>query len=432
MVWYWRRNSSTTGQDDSKPLFSLQHLSTDNGQQTHELGGGRGSDVPHPPTSPAPQADAGHTPAVENALVGIEQVAIDPAITQMIAGAFYQHTVGHVKTIHSWGNRDINVYRALDGANRGVNNLLQLPEQCVNLSYPLSSQLQKMLAQNNYPPENKLFDYVFTPADLSNKAGYILNMMTDAHLIGYLKNALTIFLEKDWEKFAGNQAEFYYRLASFFEYARIRALSGHVPPKLITKQLKWAAIDLEVWVDNVVKYVTTQPDGQDSNFIKDHILRVCSPTSEQILLKYNSYKDTWHLPNFTLADIQPYGESLAHNYSTAMHRYEQDLSHERDHLISSSKLQNMEKITTHSASGATSDSSTQEGASTSGSARAGASTSSLDQPVVLSPLEPTSPIYHELSAGIAHLEFVLAEFAGPGIVLMLIVLALGLAKRKGQ
>lgn len=238
-------------------------------------------------------------------------MTIDPAITQMIAGAFYQHTIGHVKTLHPWGNRDINAYRALDGANRGVNALLQLPEQCVNLSDPLRSQLQRMLAQNNYPPENKLFDYVFTTADFSNKAGYILNMLTDAHLIGYLKNALSIFLEKDWEKSAGDQAEFYYRLASFFEYARIWALSGHVPPNLITKQLEWAAIDLEVWVDNVVKYVTTQPEGQDSNFIKDHMLKVCSPTSEQILLKYNSYKDRWHLPNLTLANIQPSVESLA-------------------------------------------------------------------------------------------------------------------------
>lgn len=82
----------------------------------------------------------------------------------------------------------------------------------------------------------------------------------------------------------------------------------------------------------------------------------------------------------------------------------------------------MEKISTHFGSGFTSDSTTQEGAST----------SSSGQPLVPSSLEPTSPIYDELSAGIAHLEFVVAEFAGPGIVLMLIVLALGLSKKKGQ
>ena len=71
VVSYWGRNSSTPGQDDSKPLSSLQHLSADNAQKTHKVGGGRGPDIPHPPTPPAPQADAGHAPAGENALAGI-------------------------------------------------------------------------------------------------------------------------------------------------------------------------------------------------------------------------------------------------------------------------------------------------------------------------------------------------------------------------
>lgn len=238
----------------------------------------------------------------------------------------------------------------------------------------------------------------------------------------------------------------------FLEFARARALSGHVPPKLRDYQLEWAMIDLEVRVENWNTFVTTRPDeAQEEKFMKENILKVSSPTSEQLIERYELYKNSWGLPNLSLADIQPYVESLARNYSTALERY---ANAEEDDLIKSTTLEHIGTADTTPASEAISGSSMQFSADQSNQAHpassttaasglqqggseeakqgtgvppTGASSSKGGSAFVGSPFEQS--IKNELSAFVGLFESLSVELATPAFICMLVLLALVLGSK---
>ena len=307
--------------------------------------------------------------------------------TQHVVHAFQKYSKGHANCIFRYRNdqdpvtnqQDEEQYRFLVGGNNIGGNTREgelflnlLIEQCNKILDPSCSitrlsnldlqrinivnvHFEKMFRQQSYLPEEQLFERLLTPGDLPNKARYILTMLNDPNHTKRILKALDVF-SKDWKQSAGEDWPLYLQLMKFLEFARARALSGHVPPKLIYKQLEWSMIDLEVRVENLNRFVTTRPEAQDKNFMKENILKVSSPTSEQIIERYEVYKNSWGLPNLSLADIQPYVESLARNYSTALERY---ANAEEDNLIKSKALEHIGTVETTPASEAISGSSMQ-------------------------------------------------------------------------
>lgn len=428
LLWYFRRGSDPgkPNLDDTKPK-DCPIIPAEN--QTETIGSQTALDTKESPTQ-------------------IE-------ITQHIAHAFGKYSRGHANRISNYRN-DQNPetkqesqehYRFLVGGNRITNNIREgeyylnlLIEQSTKILDPSSSithlsdldlqrsnivnvHFQQMFRQQSYLPEEELFERLLTPGDLPNKARYILTMLNDPNHTKRILKALDV-LSKGWKQSAGEDWPLYPQLMKFFEFARARALSGHVPPQLKDKQLEWAMIDLEVRVENCNKFVTTRHEAQDKNFMKENILKLSSPTSQQIIERYELYKNSWGLPNLSLADIQPYVESLARNYSTALERY---ANAEEDDFVKSTTLEHIGTAETTSASSGTADSRLQQGGSErakqdTGVPLTGASSSKAGSRFVGSPFEQS--INNELSAFIGFFESLSVELAAPAFLCMLVLLAL--------
>lgn len=427
----------------------------------------RGSDPDKPNLDDTQSKDCPIVPA-ENPTEPIgSQTALDtqesPAqieVTQYIAHAFGKYSRGHSNWVSKFRNdqnpetkqESEEQYRFLVGGNlvtsnirEGELNLNLLIEQSKDILDPSSSithlsdfdlqksnivnvHFQQMFRQQSYLPEEELFERLLTPGDLPNKARYILTMLNDPNHTKRILKALDV-LSKGWKQSAGEDWPLYPELMKFFEFARARALSGHVPHQLRDNQLEWAMIDLEVRVENCNRFVTTRPEAQDKNFMKENILKLSSPTSEQILEKYELYKNSWGLPNLSLADIQPYVESLARNYSTALERY---ANAEEDDLVKSTTLEHIGTAKTTSASSGTAASGLQQGGSEgakqdTGVPPTGASSSKAGSRFVGSPFEQS--INNELSAFIGFFESLSVELAAPAFLCMLVLLALALRSK---
>lgn len=411
-----------------------------------------------------------------------EESLANRKLTQHVVHAFERYSKGHARRIYRFRNdqdpltkhESEEQYRFLVGGNRIIGDIREgeyslnlLIKQCDKIVDPMpvvvrfsrfgvernnvvNVHFQKMFRQQSYLPEEQLFERLLTPGDLPNKARSILTMLNDPNHTKRILKALDV-LSKGWKQSAGEDWPLYPELMKFLEFARARALSGHVPPKLRDCQLEWAMIDLEVRVENWDRFVTTRPEAQEENFIKENILQLSSPTSEQIIEKYELYKTSWGLPNLSLADIQPYVESLARNYSTALERY---ANAEEDDLIRSTALEHIGTAETTPASEAIAGSSMQfsanqnnqsqpassatvaSGLQQGGSERAkqdtgvpptGASSSKAGSSFVGSPFEQS--IKNELSAFIAFFEYHSIELAAPTFLCMLVLLALVLPSK---
>lgn len=404
-------------------------------------------------------------------------------VTQHVVHAFEKYSKGHANRIYRFRtdqdpltkHQSEEQYRFLVGGNHVIGDMRE-GEFCLNLlieqskrvldpspyvirlsqfglqrSNAVNVHFQKLFRQQSYLPEEQLFERLLTPGDLPNKAQYILTMLNDPNHTKRILTALDV-LSKGWKQSAGEDWPFYTQLMTFLEFARARALSGHVPPKLRNYQLEWAMIDLEVRVENWNRFVTTRPDeAQEENFLKENILKVSSPTSEQIIERYELYKNSWGLPNLSLADIQPYVESLARNYSTALERY---ANGEKDDFVKSTTLEHIGTAETtpasepisgsnmqfsanqnnqaHPTSSATAASGLQQGGSEgakkgTGVSPTGASSSKGGSAFVGSPFEQS--IKNELSAFVGLFEFLSVELATPAFICMVVLLALVLRSK---
>ena len=455
LLWYFRRRSDLgkPSLDDSKPK-SCPIVSAESKSETI------GSQTP---------VDGKESPA-------------QTEITQHVIHAFGRYSKGHAKRIFQYRNdpdpatkrESEEQYHFFIGGNRIIGNMREgefslnlLIEQCQKIVDPSSSitglsdldlqksnivnvHFQKMFRQQSYLPEELLFEGLLIAGDLPNKARYILTMLNDPNHTKRIWTALDV-LSKGWKQSAGEDWPLYPELMKFFEFARARALSGHVPPQLRSKQLEWAMIDLEVRVENFNRFVTTRPEAQDKNFIKENIPKVSFPTSEQIIERYELYKNSWGLPNLSLADIQPYVESLTRNYSTALERY---ANPEEDDFIKSTTLEHIgtaeitpasEAISSstmqfsanqnnqaHPTSAATAAYGLQQGGSEEakpemGVPPTGACSSKAGSAFVDSPFEQS--IKDELSAFIGLFEYLSVDLAASALLCMLVLLALVLRSK---
>ena len=98
-----------------------------------------------------------------------------------------------------------------------------------------------------------------------------------------------------WERSAKDNSQLYCELMYFFEYARVRALSAHVPQKFQNRQLEWVLTDFYTRLDTIVNFVQSNSKGQNSEYMRVNILRVTSFEPEQIIERYQTYQELWHL-----------------------------------------------------------------------------------------------------------------------------------------
>ena len=75
-----------------------------------------------------------------------------------------------------------------------------------------------------------MFDSLFENADLLFKARYLLRQLTELHHTQKVRKVLDV-VSPGWQQPAEENSQLYYELMYFFEYARVRAFSGYVPPK---------------------------------------------------------------------------------------------------------------------------------------------------------------------------------------------------------
>ena len=458
-IWYWRRKPSEPSSprsDDSSPKLVQDERPEYREPQERVV-----------PTQTEILPDQGPIPTIQGAPLqpqGLTETVVVPAQAEstVVAEAFRKHLRLNIMSLSKemlekddWNER-IN--------EDAVQNLYKLHEQCETFPDPLPplsiESDQSTLVTSGQAINKRLnlhflrlfhskndnlvdrinrnvFERLFDRGHVPDKAEYILNALIDPHFAKIAFNWLDVGT-RGWANSLGDsESSLYIQLTYFFEFARTRAISGHIPPKLQENQLEWAMIDLEVRIDNLVKYVTTHPDGQDRDLMRKNILQISAPTTDQIMQKYELYKAELSLPDLFSEDIKLYVESLANNYSTALNRYASEKG--KFPLISSYKLQNFkaaeavpepaEPISSSSTQpGASSPSPVGDGASSSTSGNAGTSSSSSGPRLVPSPFELS--VKNELSALIGPLELLPGEFASPGIACILILLAFMLCSAK--
>jgi hypothetical protein len=459
-IWYWRRKPSEPSSpqsNDSRPKLIQDERPEYQEPQERVV-----------PTQTEILPDQGPIPTIQGAPLqpqGLTETVVVPAQAEstVVATAFQKHLWLNITTLSKKMLEDADHWNETIHED-AVQNLVRLYEQCETFPDPLlplsiesyhSTLVTSGQAINKrlnlhflrlFHSENdnlvdrsnrNLFERLFDRGHVPDKAEYILNALIDPHFAKIAVNWLDVGC-KGWANSIGDyESSLYIQLTYFFEFARTRAMSGHIPLKLQTNQLEWAMIDLEVRIDNLVKYVTTHPDGQDRDLMRKNILQISAPTTDQIMQKYELYKAEWNLPDLFSEDIKLYVESLANNYSTALNRYASEKG--KFDLIRGFKLQNFkaaqavpepaEPISSSSTQlGASSPSLVGDGASSSTSGNAGTSSSSSGPRLVPSPFELS--VKNELSALIGPLELLPGEFASPGIACILILLAFMLCSAK--